>query len=253
MRPLLEVIVSSLDDAAAAARGGADRFELCAALAVGGLTPSLGTLQAILEAGPTPVMAMVRPREGGMAYTAAERAVMDRDAELLLAAGAGGLVTGFLTAAGDVDVPACRAFLARCRRLAGECQWVFHRAFDVVRDPDTALEQLVDLGFTRILTSGRRAAAWEGRAAIARLVERAAGRIEILPGGGIRPEQAAALVRETGVTQVHLSLAEDRPDPSAAANPEVHFGVRTPPTELTYRAVAEPLVRGVRQSLDSLE
>jgi copper homeostasis protein len=249
--PLLEVIVSSLDDALAAQRGGADRFELCAALAVGGLTPSLGVLELIKERTPAvPVMAMVRPREGGMAYTAGERSVMHRDAERLLAAGADGLVTGFLTDSGEVDTAACAAFLKHCRDLAGERQWVFHRAFDVARDPRTALEQLVDLGFTRILTSGRAATAADGVAAIARCIEQAAGRIEILPGGGIRPAQVERLLRETGATQVHLSLAEDKPDPSAAANPAVHFGVRVPATELSYRAVSEAQVGEVRAILD---
>src|SRR5687767_5407760 len=100
----LEIITASLDDARAAAAGGADRFELCSALAVGGLTPSLGSLAAIKAAVATPVMCMIRPRQGGMAYTAAEFVVMQRDAAYALEAGADGLVFGFLTDAGDVDV-----------------------------------------------------------------------------------------------------------------------------------------------------
>src|SRR2546425_4031243 len=99
---LLEVIVSSLDDARAAAAGGADRFELCSALALGGLTPSLGTLAAIKAETAVPVMFMLRPREGGMAYTDGETAVMERDADLALEAGADGLVFGFLTADGEI-------------------------------------------------------------------------------------------------------------------------------------------------------
>src|SRR3954453_7955984 len=102
---LLEVIVSSLDDARSAAAGGADRFELCSALALGGLTPSLGTLTAIKAETRVPAMFMLRPREGGMAYTDGETAVMERDAELAAEAGADGLVFGFLTPKGDVDVP----------------------------------------------------------------------------------------------------------------------------------------------------
>src|SRR5438552_4519835 len=100
---LLEIIVSSLDDARAAAQGGADRFELCSALALGGLTPSLGLLAALKAELPQPVMFMVRPREGGMAYTEGEFAVMERDAILALEAGADGLVFGFLTPDGRVD------------------------------------------------------------------------------------------------------------------------------------------------------
>src|SRR5437763_8020566 len=114
---LLEVIVSSLDDARAAARGGADRFELCSALALGGLTPSLGLLTAIKAELPQPVLFMVRPREGGMAYTEAEFSVMARDAVLALEAGADGLVFGFLTPEGEVDVARCRGFLAPARAV----------------------------------------------------------------------------------------------------------------------------------------
>src|SRR6266540_2840215 len=182
MSILLEVIVSSLDDARAAAAGGADRFELCSALALGGLTPSLGLLAAIKAELPQPVVFMVRPREGGMAYTEAEYAVMERDAVLALEAGADGLVFGFLTPEGAVDVSRCHRFLARIAGVGRpRSQLVFHRAFDVVPDPSVALEQLIDLGITRVLTSGQAPRALEGLPVIRRLVEQAAGRIEVLP------------------------------------------------------------------------
>src|SRR4029079_12267105 len=133
MPVLLETIVASLDDARAAAAGGADRFELCSALALGGLTPSLGLLAAIQAELPQPVMFMVRPREGGMAYSEGEYAVMERDAVLALEAGADGLVLRFLPPDGAVDVPRCRRFLARIAGIGKpHPQLVFHRAFDVV-------------------------------------------------------------------------------------------------------------------------
>jgi copper homeostasis protein len=254
MPVLLETIVSSLDDAHAAARGGADRFELCSALALGGLTPSLGTLRAIKREVSVPTMFMARPREGGMCYTAAEQRVMEADVDLALAEGADGVVFGFLTSEGEVDVARCRAFMAGRTAAPGRppLQWVYHRAFDVVADPDRALEQLIDLGCTRVLTSGRAARAPDGLVEIRRVVERAAGRIEILPGGGIRAETVARVVRETGVSQVHLSVTHGAGDHSAASNPEVRFGVDTPPTELEYRAVDESGVRRVRRVLDDL-
>lgn len=252
-RPIvLETIVSSLDDARAAAAGGADRFELCSALALGGLTPSLGTLKAIKAAVDVPVMFMVRPREGGMAYTPGEVTVMEKDAALALEAGANGLVFGFLTPDGDVDVPECRAFLRHCSRIAAGRQWVFHRAFDVVRDPEAALEQLIELGFTRVLTSGRATHAVDGLDEIQRMVEQAEGRIEVLPGGGIRANNVAEVVRRTGVDQVHLSITEPRADSSASANPAVRFGVDPPPTELEYRATTEAGVRETRLILNTL-
>jgi copper homeostasis protein len=251
-RILLETIVSSLDDARAAAAGGADRFELCAALAVGGLTPSLGTFAAIKQAVDVPVMFMLRPREGGMAYTEDECAVMERDLELALEHGADGFVFGFLTPESAVDAPRCRRLLRRIEGAGRPVQTVFHRAYDVVADPRAALEQLIDLGITRVLTSGRAPTAAEGLDELRRTVEQAAGRIQILPGGGIRLDTLERVVRETGVEQVHLSITAPAPDPSASANPRIRFGVDVPPSETEYRAVDAPGVRRVREALDNL-
>lgn len=253
-RILLETIVGSLDDARAAAAGGADRFELCSALALGGLTPSLGTLAEIKRELPVPVMFMVRPREGGMAYTEGEFQVMCRDAELALEAGADGLVFGFLTPESAVDVLRCRRFLSVVTRVAGARtpELVYHRAFDVVADPHAALEQLVDLGITRVLTSGREARALDGCDEIRRTLEQADGRIQVLPGGGIRLETLAEVVRRTGAEQVHLSVTGPAPDLSAGANPRVRFGVDTPSTETEYRAVRQQGVSDVRALLDGI-
>lgn len=251
-RILLETIVSSLDDARAAAAGGADRFELCTALAVGGLTPSLGLLASIKAVTDVPVMFMLRPREGGMAYTEDECAVIERDLELALEHGADGFVFGFLTPESAVDVARCRRLLRRMETAGRPLQTVFHRAFDVVADPHTALEQLVDLGITRVLTSGRAALATNGLDEIRRNVEQAAGRIQILPGGGIRLDTVEQVVRETGVEQVHLSITEPAPDPSAASNPQIRFGVDPPASETEYRAVTADGVRRVREALDGM-
>jgi len=247
-RILLEVIVTSLDDARAAAAGGADRFELCAALALGGLTPSLGLLDSIKREVPEmPVMFMLRPREGGMAYSEGDLSVMQRDAELALAHGADGLVFGVLTDRGDVDTKACQRLLAVARQRPGT-QTVFHRAFDVVADPDRALEQLIDLGFTRVLTSGRARRAAEGVAEIRRSIERAAGRIEILPGGGIDAGNALKIIDATGADQVHLSATRTLSDHSTGANPLIRFTAVTSRGEKTYRATDPDLVRAVRDA-----
>jgi copper homeostasis protein len=250
-RVLLEVIVSSLDDARAAAAGGADRFELCMALAVGGLTPSLGLLEAIKSQVPSiPVMFMVRPREAGMAYTEADLSVMERDAALAMERGADGLVFGVLTDRGTVDAAGCQRLL-RIARQRPKTQTVFHRAFDVVADPVAALEQLIDLGFTRVLTSGRARLATEGLDEIRRTREQAAGRIEVLPGGGITVENVARVVEATGVDEVHLSLTRGAPDRSTAANPVVRFAVDQPPGESEYRATDRDMVGAVRRVLDA--
>lgn len=248
MSILLEVVVASLDDARAAFAGGANRLELCGAIALGGLTPSLGTLAAIKEKLALPVMYMVRPREGGMAYTENEAHVMERDAELAFQAGADGIVFGFLTPQGQVDAARCRRVL---KLVPPGRQTVFHRAFDVVADPRRALEQLVDLGFTRVLTSGRAATATAGVDQIVRTIEQAAGRIEVLPGGGITVDNVREVVVATGVRQVHLALMAAAPDLSAHSNPAVYFGASLPLSELEYAAVDAALVARARAAVDS--
>src|SRR5262249_57279827 len=133
----------------------------------------------------------IGPRAGGFCYSAGEFAAMRRDAEVAMSHGAEGLVFGVLRERGEVDVERCAALVAVARAAGREA--VFHRAFDVVPDPVSALETLIALGVTRILTSGREPTALAGARLIRQLVERAAGRIEILPGGGIREANVAAV------------------------------------------------------------
>ena len=252
-RILLEAIVGSLEDARAAAAGGADRFEMCSALALGGLTPTLGMLQAVKAEISVPVMFMVRPREGGMAYTPGELVQMERDAELAVGAGAEGLVFGFLTPEAEVDVPRCRAFMELARAATGgrDLQFCYHRAFDVVAEPRRALEQLIDLGVTRVLTSGRAASAAQGVEEIARTVEQATGRIVVMPGGGIKQDNVAEIARRTGAEEIHVYITQVAQDTSAAKNPEVRFGVHPPENEVEYRAVDARGVRRIRELLDA--
>ncbi len=240
---LLETIVVSPEDAVAAAAGGAERFELCSALALGGLTPSMGTLEAVKAATNVPVMCMIRPREGGMSYTRGEFQAMLRDAELALQHGADGLVFGFLTDAGEVDVRRCRRMM-RVISDSGRSgiEAVFHRAFDVASRPRTALEQLIQLGVTRILTSGRAPTALAGADQIRRTAEQADGRIEMLAGGGINLENLAQVIQQSGVDQVHLYLTETRIDSSTSANPAISFAAHPPTSEREYRAVDKEMV-----------
>ncbi len=207
---IIEIVAQSPDDAVIAARSGADRLELVSALSLGGLTPSLGTLQEVRHRCNLPVVAMLRPRSGGFAYSPAELDSMERDGDLFLLNGAKGLVFGVLTPDGQIDRPANR----RLVKLGGGA--VFHRAFDALPDPAEAMEVLIDLGFRRILTSGGRGTALEGTETLRRLAERAAGRIEILPGGGVRPENAAEIVARTGIRQLHLAGQEWVADRSTA-------------------------------------
>jgi len=224
MRELLvEAVCCSVDDCVEAEAGGANRIELCAAMGVGGLTPSLGTIIEVLwhTQNRLPVVVMIRPRAGGFAYSAAEFAVMRRDADLALGYGAQGIVCGMLHPSGELDVDRCGE-LARLARTAGR-DAVFHRAFDLVPDPLAALETLIALGFTRILTSGQQSTALAGASLLAELVRRAAGRIEILAGGGVRDTNIVALLQATGVRQVHLGPFVSRPDTSGQANAGLGF------------------------------
>ena len=210
---LLEICVESVADARAAAEGGADRLELNSALALDGLTPSLGLLREVRRAVGRrfPVIAMARPRAGDFCYDDADFRVLRRDVDLLLENGADGVAFGILTPGGDIDVKRCRP-IVRAAEAAGAPQGaVFHRAFDVVRNPLSALEKLIDLGVRRVMTSGGRRDAAGGARSIARLVAASRGRIEILPAGGIRPSNAAGIVARTGCDQVHTSLRAGGP------------------------------------------
>ncbi len=242
---LLEICCGSIDDAIQAEKGGADRVELCSALFLGGLTPSIGTIQEAKRRLKIPVMVMVRPRGGGFCYTEAEMATMERDVEAAIDSGADGIVFGILQADGKIDEKRTK----RMRRLIGKRQAVVHRAFDVTPDPFKALEQLVDLGITRILTSGQRDSVQEGADLIAELIERAGKRIEILPGGGIRPFNVREVVDKTGCRQVHLTAWSTVQDSSTHARPEVTFGGALHPPEDLYEMTDAKLVREIATKL----
>jgi copper homeostasis protein len=243
-KTLIEICCGSIDDVIEAEAGGADRVELCSALFLGGLTPSLGTILEAKSRLKIPVMTMIRPRAGGFCYTEAEMASMERDADVAVANGADGLVFGILRSDGTVDIDRCRRILRR----AGNRQTIFHRAFDVTPDPFTALDQIVDLGFTRILTSGQEDSALEALPFIRRLIEYADGRIEILPGGGILPASIPDVVRQTGCQQVHLTAFKTVADTSTQARPKVTFGGALEPREDQYQVTDRELVRSIVDS-----
>lgn len=204
---LLEIAVDNAADAALAWRAGADRIELVADLATQGLTAPAGLVLAAKGAMPLPIVAMVRPRAGDFWYGDEEHDAALRETAAAVEAGAGGIVFGCLTSAGYIDRPKCREII----REAAGLPTVFHRAFDFAPDAGEAMEELISLGVARILTAGT--GSWatgaggeplEVRIARVRgLIEQAAGRIEILPGGGVRPENAGAWLAGTGVWQLH--------------------------------------------------
>lgn len=242
---LLEICCGSAADVLEAAAAGANRVELCSALPLGGLTPSLGEME-IAKAQGIPVMALLRPREGGFCYSEPEFETMLYDAKSLLAHGADGLVFGVLHADGTVDEERC----GRLCQIAGKKEKVFHRAIDVVPDWKAALDSLIRLGFTRVLTSGQAASAPEGAKTIRAMREYAAGRLQILPGGGIKIPLAAALIRETGCSQLHASLKKPCRDRSASGNPAVRFGSAPAADEEGFFAADRAQIAALRALLD---
>ncbi len=198
----IEICCSSVADALEAQAGGAVRVELCSALGLGGLTPSHGVIKGVLERCPElRVHVLIRPREGDFLYSPLEAETMTEEILRCRELGVHGVVVGALTADGEVDT----ALLARLKEAAGPLSVTFHRAFDVCRDPYKALEAIIAAGCDRLLTSGCRPSAVEGADTIAALVARAAGRLSVMPGCGVRPSNIADLERITGATEFHSS------------------------------------------------
>ncbi|MGL6072812.1 MAG: copper homeostasis protein CutC [Fimbriiglobus sp.] len=205
---LLEAAIETVADAQAAVEGGADRLELCSALDLGGLTPSVGMLEEIRELTELPIFVMIRPRGGDFVYDAREVSVMIRDITSLKKSKPNGFVLGVLEPNGQIATEACEKLLA----AAGRLPVVFHRAFDRAPKPDEALEKCVELGFRRILTSGGEPTGLAGAPKIALLQKQAAKRIEILPCGRVNSNNAVDILRATRCNQLHGSFATALPD-----------------------------------------
>ena len=202
---LVEAAVETLDSALAAERAGADRIELCDNLSDGGTTPSEGLIAAVAERTQIPVVVLIRPRAGGFVFSDDEIDAMSRDIERARTMGIAGIVTGALTPDGRVDVERTRTLVNATAGLPV----TFHRAFDSTANLPNALEQLIDLGVSRVLTSGGAATALEGAPVIAALVDQARERIAIMAGGGIREHKVRDVIARTGVREVHARLVDE--------------------------------------------
>ncbi|MGN2252823.1 copper homeostasis protein CutC [Frateuria sp. GZRe12] len=204
---LLEVAANSVASALAAQDGGAGRVELCAALELGGVTPSYAEIATARDRLTIPLYVLIRPRAGDFLYNDFECEVMLRDVEACVALGCDGVVLGVLDAEGRVDQARCRALVDAAGRLGV----TFHRAFDMVVDQAQALEAVIGLGCERVLSSGARASAIEGAAALRALVAQAAGRVVVMPGAGVHAGNIAALVRATNASEFHASAKRALP------------------------------------------
>ena len=199
-RVLFESCIDSVSDAVAAERVGAGRVELCANLLEGGTTPSVGMMRAVVAKARIPVFAIIRPRGGDFLYSADEIEVMLRDIEAAKGAGVHGIVGGALHPNGAVDEDGTEALL----EAAAPLPFTFHRAFDMTRDHDEALDACMALGVPRILTSGGSATALQAADTLRRLRLRAGERLIVMAGGGVRASNVRDLVQRTGVQEVHL-------------------------------------------------
>jgi copper homeostasis protein len=237
---LLEVCVDSPQGLAAAIAGGAGRIELCSALELGGLTPVAGLIKAAAAA-PIPVYAMIRPHAGPFLFDEADEEAMMADIDAVRAFGLAGVVIGANRLDGRLDVPLISRLMAHADGLGS----TLHRAFDLVPDADAALEQAIELGCERILTSGCVPKAIDGLETLGRLSRKAAGRISIMPGSGVRPGNVAEILRATGASEVHASCSArvGSIDPRAVA-----FGFEAATTNRTDADI----VRQMRETIDAL-
>jgi copper homeostasis protein len=241
----LEVCVDSMASALAAQEGGAQRIELCASLSEGGVTPSAATIEIARRHLAIDINVMIRPRGGDFLYSELEIAIMRRDIEVAKELGANGVVIGLLTAEGAIDVAHTRALAGLARPLSV----TFHRAFDMVADPPSALETLIELGIDRILTSGLEATALEGAETIAQLGRLAAGRMIIMPGGGIHEHNIAQIVSQTGANEVHMSGRSLQESAMRYRNQRINLGSSMPTPEY-YQQITS--AARIRASLDAL-
>ncbi|PJF10092.1 copper homeostasis protein CutC [Pseudorhodobacter sp. MZDSW-24AT] len=214
MSTLIEVCVDTTEGLAEAIRCGAGRIELCSALDLGGLTPSVGLMRRAAGAG-VPIYAMIRPRPGGFVWSPDEIAVMEADIGAAFAAGMQGVVLGASRPDGRLDTDVLGLMVGRAKRLG----LTLNRCFDLVPDPAEALEQAIALGFHRVLTSGGARTAAEGAQRLADLTAQARGRIIVMPGSGIRAETLGAL-EGIPLREVHASCSA----PVIDSGPVVDFG-----------------------------
>ena len=227
---LFEICVGSAQGAIAAQEGGARRVELCDNLIEGGTTPSTGAVQVARRHIDVGLNVIVRPRGGDFCYSGVEFETMVRDVETAAEGGADGIVIGILKPDGSVDVDRTGALIERIRPLPVS----FHRAFDMTADPHRALDDLIALGVDRVLTSGQEISALEGIDLIVELIDRAAGRIVVMPGGGITERNVAKVVAGTGAREIHVAAGSSVSSRMTYRNPNAFMGGELRPPEFSH-------------------
>jgi copper homeostasis protein len=239
----IEVVVYTIESAMNAQKGGADRVELCDNPSEGGTTPSYGVIAQVRQNLSIDVYVMIRPRGGDFIYSIDEYHAMRKDIEMCKRLSVDGIVLGILTTEGRIDVKHCKKLIEFARPLKVTC----HRAFDMTRDSFEALEDCVEAGFDRILTSGRQPSADVGSDLIKQLVQRADSRVAIMAGAGINEENAERIIRETGVAEIHLSAKRFKASTAPRYNHLIHFLDPLPSDSGVY--VSDPeVIQNIRSS-----
>ena len=217
---VVEIVGCSVADALGIELAGADRIELCSGIVAGGVTPSSGLLRAVKAHCQLPIMAMIRPREGGFCYSTSEFETMKSEIEALAEAGTDGFVFGVLHSDGSVDRPR----MEELRRRVPNHPVMCHRAFDVTPDPFAALDALVDAGIDRVLSSGQTREIVAGLPKLRELMAHAAGKIELQPCEGIRPENVRQVIDALQPACIHLGPFNRCLDPTSDLDREVNYG-----------------------------
>ena len=243
----VEVCAYSLFSCLAADRAGAQRVELCASPWEGGTTPSSGLVDQALQETSLEIHAMVRPRGGDFVYDASEKRTMLAEARSLIAQGVHGIVVGALKPNGDLDVE----FLREFRKIAGDRELTCHRAIDVSRDPIQVMEELIGIGFNRILSSGGKNKALDGIENLAELVSASKGRIQIMAGSGVNPVNCLDFV-QVGVNAVHLSARTTRNSEMEYRRPGISMGGVAEISEFEVAYSSEEIIRAAISKIQDL-
>lgn len=242
---MLEICIDGVASARAAADGGADRVELCANLPEGGTTPSAGMIRAVRRVFPARLMVIIRPRGYDFLYSDDETDAMLHDIRTVRDLGADGAVIGCLTREGHIDTARCRALI----ESSGELDLTFHRAFDMSRDLDEALEDIHALGIRRVLTSGGQPDVPAGMGRIQSLVKRTAGRVSLMPGGGVTETNLEDIVRRTGVREIHLSARDTVHSLMQHRNNDCYMGTFSKDREYEWREASVEKIRQAKAAL----
>jgi copper homeostasis protein len=245
---VVEICTDSVEGALAAQQGGAQRIELCDNLLEGGTTPSAGMIATVRRSITIGLQVIIRPRGGDFCYSDLEFEVMQADVAQAKQLGAEGVVIGLLNPDGTVD----RDRTATLVNLARPLNVTFHRAFDMAADPHQALEDLIDLGIDRVLTSGQENSALEGIDLITELVQKANGRIIVMPGGGVNERNVQRIIAQSGAREVHLAARTSQESKMTFRNTRVFMGGALYPAEFSHLATDRQRVQSVVQTLQNL-